>query len=213
MLDTQFYRPIGDIGNPDTFSFPVRYKKVEGASVSRVVIDADRTILEPFVRAAKEFEREGVKAITTSCGFLAIYQQAIQQQLQIPFYASSLLIIPFAAAIVGEPIGIVTASQKSLTTAHLQGVRADGYDVVVQGMDAMPAFTGAIINETIELDEALIKEEMKLVVTQLIEHTPHLRAIVLECTNMPPYISAIREVTNLPVFDITTLTNYINEII
>ena len=36
-----------------------------------------------------------------------------------------------------------------------------------------------------------------------------LGAIVLECTNMPPYAKAIHEATGLPVYDITTLANYV----
>ena len=40
------------------------------------------------------------------------------------------------------------------------------------------------------------------------EH-PEVGAIVLECTNMPPWSKDIHEVTGLPVFDICTLTNYV----
>jgi len=32
-----------------------------------------------------------------------------------------------------------------------------------------------------------------------------VRAIVLECTNLPPYADAVRDATGLPVHDITTL--------
>ena len=34
---------------------------------------------------------------------------------------------------------------------------------------------------------------------------PEIAAIVLECTNMPPYADAVRAATGLPVHDITTL--------
>src|SRR5690625_4719374 len=99
MLDTTFHRPVGDIGNKNTFPFPVSYKKVKGASISRVVKQRDPSLLEPFIQAALEFEREGVKAITTSCGFLAIFQKEIQKQLKTPFFSSSLLQVPLAATI------------------------------------------------------------------------------------------------------------------
>ena len=75
MLDTRFPRIPGDIGNARTFPFPVRYRKVAGASPKRVVEEGDLSLLEPFISAARELEAEGVKAITTSCGFLAMFQK------------------------------------------------------------------------------------------------------------------------------------------
>ncbi len=209
MLDTQFHRPVGDVGNKDTFAYPVEYKKVNGASISRVVREGDAALIKPFVQAAKELEDRGIKAITTSCGFLALYQKEIQQQLGVPFFSSSLLQIPLAGIIAGEPIGVVTASKSSLTESHLKGVDAHQHHVIIKGMDEMPAFSGAIIKEELELDETAIAEEMKQVTAELVTEHPELKAIVLECTNMPPYKEAIRNITNLPIFDITTLINYI----
>jgi Asp/Glu/hydantoin racemase len=43
---------------------------------------------------------------------------------------------------------------------------------------------------------------------RLIALHPDVGAIVLECTNMPPYAKDIQEVTGLPVFDIVTMINY-----
>jgi hypothetical protein len=34
---------------------------------------------------------------------------------------------------------------------------------------------------------------------------PDIGALVLECTNMPPYADAVRRATGLPVHDLTTL--------
>lgn len=209
VLDTHFHRPIGDIGNKDTFSFPVAYKKVKGASISRVVREGDAALIEPFVQAAKELEVKGIKAITTSCGFLALFQKEIQQQLNVPFFSSSLLQIPMAGIIAGEPIGVITASKSSLTEDHLKGVNAYNHHVIIKGMDEMPAFSGTIIKEEIELDERAVAEEMKQVTAEFVAKHPEIKAIILECTNMPPYKHAIREVTDLPIFDITTLVSYI----
>ena len=69
MLDTHFPRIKGDVGNPDSFSYPVRKLTVRGASPDRVVREADPSLLEPFLQAAEQLEREGCAAITTSCGF------------------------------------------------------------------------------------------------------------------------------------------------
>lgn len=211
MLDTKFRRPVGDIGNEKTFSFSVTYKTVKGASVSKVVNKAESTVLELFIESAKALEQKGTNVITTSCGFLAIHQKEIQKQLKVPFFASSLVQIPLVSIIAGGPIGVITASKSHLTEAHLKGVNADRYPLIIEGMDEMPAFYGAIVEENIELNEQVIYEEMRLVTRRLLEKNPRIKAIVLECTNMPPYKSAIREVTDVPIFDIITLTNYIYE--
>ena len=38
---------------------------------------------------------------------------------------------------------------------------------------------------------------------------PEIGAIVLECTNMPPFAKAIEMATHLPVYSIVSLANYV----
>ena len=62
MLDTQFPRPPGDIGNADTWAqlgIPVRMLKVQGASPAKIVQEADPRFVQPFVDAARALEAEG----------------------------------------------------------------------------------------------------------------------------------------------------------
>src|SRR4051812_19836892 len=99
MLDTRFPRPPGDVGNATTWPFPVRYRIVPGASPRRA-IDADPSLLEPFLDAAREVEADGVPAITTSCGFLAVFQRELAGAVRIPVLSSSLLQVPYAARLV-----------------------------------------------------------------------------------------------------------------
>ena len=74
-LDTVFPRVPGDVGNATTFDFPVRFAVVRGASPRRVVHEQDPALLKPFIDAAQELEAAGCRAITTTCGFLALFQQ------------------------------------------------------------------------------------------------------------------------------------------
>src|SRR5213079_770689 len=74
-LDTVFPRIPGDVGNATTFDFPVRFAVVRGASPRRVVHEQDPALLKPFIEAAQELEAAGCRAITTTCGFLALFQQ------------------------------------------------------------------------------------------------------------------------------------------
>src|SRR5262249_12091276 len=94
MLDTRFPRIPGDIGNARTFDFPVRYHRVAGASPDRVVRGKGRELLPLFIRGARMLQGEGVRAITTSCGFLARFQTELAAAARVPLFTSSLLLVP-----------------------------------------------------------------------------------------------------------------------
>ena len=42
----------------------------------------------------------------------------------------------------------------------------------------------------------------------LVARHPDIGAIVLECTNMPPYAAALREVLGMPVYDIYSMITW-----
>jgi Asp/Glu/hydantoin racemase len=211
MLDTVFPRIPGDIGNPATFSFPVRYRTVKGASPQRVVKEADPRLLRPFIEAAQALEREGVGAIATSCGFLAIFQRELADAVQVPVFSSSLLQVPLAHAMLGgnRRIGVLTASAESLTPGHLLGVGIRDIPLVVTGMDDADEFTAAFIRGKPSLDARRVRREMVAAARRMADSCPELGAVVLECTNMPPYAEAVQQVLGIPVFDVVTLIRHV----
>jgi len=211
MLDTKFPRIPGDIGNALTFPFPVRYRKVLGASAARVVKEADPTLIAPFIEAAKELEQEGVCAITTSCGFLAIFHRHLAEAVNVPVFTSSLLQVPLVAAMIGskKKIGIMTASKPHLTELHFKGVGAEGIEKVIYGMEEQEEFTSVFLEGKEEMNVDKVEGEMVKVAKTMIEEHPDVGAIVFECTNMPPFRSAVQKAVNRPVFDIVTLTRYV----
>lgn len=209
MLDTTFERIKGDIGNAASFNVPVVFKTVKDATVTRIVKKQDPTLIEPFIKAAQELETKGVDAITTSCGFLALFQNEIAKEVNIPFYSSSLMQIPIVYSIVGGSVGVLTARKQSLTVNHFQAVQASESPKVIYGMDDMPYFTSAIVDQTKPLNQDEIEKEMIQIAKEMYHEHPEIKAIVLECTNMPPYKKAIQEAVDLPIFDIFTLTNFV----
>ncbi len=212
MLDTVFPRIPGDIGNPLTFPFPVRYRVVRGASPQRVVKEADDRLLEPFIAAARELERGGAGAIATSCGFLAIFQRELADAVRIPVLSSSLLQVPMIRAMLGRDaaVGILTASKASLTERHLEGVGIRDLPLVVAGMDDAEEFTAAFIRGKPSLDHRRVRGEMVEAARKLAASRPDMGALVLECTNMPPYAAAVQEVLKIPVFDVVTLIRHVH---
>lgn len=215
MLDTVFPRIPGDVGNAGTFSFPVRYKTVKGASPQRVVKEADPALLVPFIEAARELEQEGVKAITTSCGFLAIFQKEMAEAVSIPVFTSSLLQIHLAQKIINpkQKVGILTARAQSLTPRHFAGVGLDNIDLIIKGMDDAKEFSGTFIEGKPSLDVDSCRAEMIAAAKKLVSQNSDIGALVFECTNMPPFSKAVQEVVKLPVFDVVTMINYIYSVV
>jgi aspartate/glutamate racemase len=210
MLDTVFPRIPGDVGNASTFPFPVRYRVVEGASVQRVVQEAHPGLLEPFVEAARSLEREGVRAISTSCGFLAIFHREMKEAVNVPMITSSLQQVPMAHSMIREDqkVAVVTARADCLTERHFRGVGIENIPLVVEGLDGAEEFNATISRNRPEGDMDKIGEEVVAAAVRVVKRHPEVGALVMECTNMPPYSKAVQDAVGLPVFDIVTLIKY-----
>lgn len=212
MLDTVFPRLRGDIGNAATFPFPVRYKVVSGALPARVVPEQDNSLLAHFIAAARELETEGVKAITTSCGFLAVYQQELAACVQIPVFTSSLLQIPFIEAMLppGRNIAVITANGQTLGERRLvEAFSAGKVQHSIIGLEDMEEFYSVFVRQRKTLNLAKLTAEISCTAEQVKQRAPQAGAIVLECTNLPPFRQLFQQAAGLPVFDIVTLTGLI----
>jgi hypothetical protein len=96
--ESRLPRIVGDAGNARTWPHPVLYRVVPGAAPGRVVRElAEEELLEPFTEAALQLERAGVDLVTTSCGFLVLFQDRIASRLRVSFLGSSLLQVPWLA--------------------------------------------------------------------------------------------------------------------
>ncbi|MBC8058627.1 MAG: aspartate/glutamate racemase family protein [Rhizobiales bacterium] len=199
MLDTRFPRLVGDIGNPKSFDFPLRYHRVAGASPQRVVRERDTALLQPFIEAGRALVAEGATAITTSCGFLVLFQHELQAALPVPVWSSSLLLLAEL-----KNAGVVTVDATSLGADHLRAAGAPA-DTPIEGLAPGCAFQRCLLEDdaTLDADDACAQTVASAL--RLIERHPRLSTIVLECTNMPPYADAVRAATGRAVHDITTL--------
>jgi len=208
MLDTRFPRPPGDIGHPQSFGVPVRQLVVQGAWPARIVASAaalrDSGLAETFCGHARELERQGARAITTSCGFLVLLQRELQDAVTVPVVTSSLLQLPGLLEL-DEQVGVLTISAEHLGREHLSaaGVAAARQgDVLVQGVDPEGEFARAILGNRGEMDLARAQADVVSAALALKKRAPHLRSVVLECTNMPPYAQAVHEATGFRLFSL-----------
>ena len=205
-LDTHFPRPVGDIGNPNSFDFPVRTVVVRGATARAAVQGDPGALLAPFVRAARRQVDAGAVAIATSCGFLTPLQRALAQAVPVPVATSALLQVAWLAPMLGSGrrVGVLTIDADALGAPHLEAVGAPA-DTPVIGLPRSGALAGAIFGDRDRLDRSRARDEVLAAGRRLVSRHPTVDAIVLECTNLPPYRTALAQALRLPVFDANTL--------
>lgn len=211
MLEARFPRIRGDMGNAETWPFPVQYRVVRGASPDKVVRGGADGLLGKFVGAAKDLVAHGADCITTNCGFLALFQDAIREAAGVPVATSALMQVPMVAAMLppGKRVGILTISKGTLTEEHLRAAGVpEGTPIV--GTDGGREFTDKILGNSPVVDFGKCREDMRDAARELVSAPEDLGAIVLECTNMVPYASDVRKITGLPVYSIYTLVEWLH---
>jgi Asp/Glu/hydantoin racemase len=210
LLDTTFPRIPGDVGNESSYPFPVRIKKVKGATVQRVVYDADPTLRELFVETARELESEGVTAITSSCGFLSPIQKDVAEAVNIPVFLSSLMQVPTVYAMTQRTVAIVTANSQSLTALVCESAGiTSNIPIEVVGMEDVSAFRDPILKDGATLNRKKIEQEMVVRAENLLQQHPEIGSFVFECHNLAPYAQAVQAATGKPVFDIIDFADWV----
>ena len=205
MLEARFPRIPGDMGNAETWPFPVLYKVVKGASPQRVVMEHAAGLRDSFLAAARELVDLGADGITTNCGFLSLLQTDIARHVGVPVATSSLMQAPMIERLLpaGRRVGILTVNAATLTAEHLAAAGV-APDAPLVGTDGGREFTRAIVGNEPRLDVAAAERDILEAGEVLIGRNPQVGAVLLECTNMAPYARALNDHLGLPVYDIVS---------
>jgi len=207
MLEARFPRIPGDMGNGTTWPFPVLFKVVPGASPERVVVGGAAGLLPDFIAAAQELVRLGAEAITTNCGFLSLFQAELAAAAGVPVATSSLMQVPWVQATLpaGKRVGVVTVNKAGLTPRHLAAAGVP-LDTPVTGTEGGREFFRVLIKaEQDDMDVDLARADILDAGRALVAAHPEVGAVVLECTNMPPYAADLAAEIGLPVYDIYSM--------
>ena len=76
-LESYFPKPPGHIKNPSSLTFTTTYEILHGITVPELLNNPTPEMVAPILEAALRLEAQGVKAITGSCGFLALFQEEV----------------------------------------------------------------------------------------------------------------------------------------
>lgn len=212
MIDCHIPFIPGDIGNAQTFNYPILYHGVENVSIERLIENGDMSMMPDVVEAAQYLETQGVRAITSDCGFMLYFQEAVAAAVSIPVMLSSLLQLPFISSLLGtsQSIGILTANAGKLDEKLLDKAFPNRRsELVVAGMETKPSFRSSILLESGHLDSKAIEREVIEVGLELVRSNPGMGAILVECSDLPPYSKALQDAVGLPIFDFTTMIDFV----
>jgi hypothetical protein len=212
MMEAKVPYPPGSPNNARTFPFPVSYATIKGATYDSLIYSPQFDKLrDHFIAAGRDLVERGVKAVIGSCGFMVLFQRELAANLPVPVFSSSLLQMPLIAQTIapGKKIGIITFSGDSLTEKHM-ALATGGLplDYVVHGLESRPAFRAAVHEESGVLDFEAVEADVVAEAIVMQQQNDDLGAILLECTDLPPYAAAVAEATGLPVYDINSLIRW-----
>ncbi|KAG7817786.1 hypothetical protein KL919_003520 [Ogataea angusta] len=208
------HRPPGDPLNELSYQFPVIHEMVKDATVWNVVKKdeySDET-LQNYIDACNRLQQRGAVGVITSCGFLAQVQNRLAAAVEIPVATSSLIQVPFVSMVIGPSklIGVLTFDAEVLGKAHFKGLGISEElqsRIVVKGCPVGGVLRGMIIEGDPYVHDDL-ENEMVGIAKELVGENPSIGAIVLECTQMPPFARAVQKATGLPVYDAITMIDW-----
>ena len=192
MLENTLPRPAGDVGNARTFTFPVAYDVIADAETTRVVEDKAVGLLGNALTTGRRLVALGARAVATS------------SLLQIPLVLQTLR--------PDQSVAVLTVNGATLTEEHLLAVGVDERHLArvgIYGLEETEHFYPMIVGKISELDVHRACAEVVDAACRAVRQDNTIGAFVFECTNLPPYAAAVRRATGLPVWDATSLINWL----
>jgi hypothetical protein len=209
-LDYNYPPAPGDIDHPDSYGYDVHYRCVPGFTFAMCQSGKmTEEVEKEFLEAIKELEAKGVCGFTGDCGFMMFFQGLARRNTHKPVFMSALAQLPAVTCAFSaeEQVLIMTANGHTLEPMrdlirdecgvdtqlkrfHVVGCEdVDGFEAVAEG--------GKV--DVAKCTPGIVKKAQ-----DALKMYPQTRAILLECTELPPYADAIRHATGLPVYDAIT---------
>ncbi|SDI32327.1 aspartate/glutamate racemase family protein [Alteribacillus bidgolensis] len=209
-LDDCWYPTLpGNVANLSTYDFPVVMKVVPGCNQERIHA-GDPTLVSDVISAAKQLEKEGAKVICGACGFFGNYQEQVANSVDIPVFMSSIIQLPWIKTGLKseQTVGVLTADINGLTDKLFDssGVKNTDY-AKIKDLGRLPEFS-AIIESRGSFDNDIVRKEVVNASLELVHENPDMGAILLECSDLPPYAADIQRAAGLPVYDFITMIRW-----
>merc|ERR1719265_2470159 len=216
-LDYDYPPAEGDIDCPASFGYDLYYRCVPGltfevAQAGKFTEEVERN----FSEAIKYLEMKGASAITGDCGFMMAFQIMARKIATKPVFMSALCQVPCITTAFdpNDVILVLTANgdslkaQKDFLNTHC-GFKVDSKRFLIKGCQDLPGFDAVARGEQVDINK--VQPYVVKLAMDTIEKNEDIRAVLMECTELPPYSDAVRAATGLPVWDaITGCDFYVN---
>jgi Asp/Glu/hydantoin racemase/uncharacterized coiled-coil protein SlyX len=213
-LDYNYPPAAGDIDCPASYGYDVIYRMVPGltfemAQSGKMTME----VLKEFKLSVKWLESHGACGITGDCGFMMAFQPIARDVASIPVFMSSMVQCPMVSLAYDkfDRIIILTANDKTLKPQKDTLLSACGFNVdddrfVIIGAQNVDGFDAVAAGEKVDVER--VTPGMVKLCTDAMKKISSIRAIILECTELPPYADALRKETGLPVWDAITCADF-----
>lgn len=196
-LDTAFPRIAGDVAAAATYTEAVDIIRMPQASVAKVVATQpdgiDITAFEDAVASISS----GV--ITTSCGFLGYWQEHLSRLTTQPVITSSLCRLDHLCQQYGRGKVAIVTFDAAVLRAPLYAPLLGDFGGPVIGLEDHHHLRRVIADDLTHLDRGKAEAEL---ISHLSGQLDGIEAVLLECTNLPPYKAALKKACGVAVFDI-----------
>ena len=209
----QLEKLVGNSTNPESFEFTIRYSRVKGANIHTILENPCLKTLQSMIDEAQKMEKQGIKAITTSCGFNSVFQRELSDSVNIPVFTSSLMQVPLVQHMLTkqQSVGIITAKKRALSEKHLENAGiTKQMRVQIKGLEDCSEWNKIFSSPEEDIDIPTVEKDVVSSACSMMKKAD-IGAFVLECTDLPPFSNAIRKATGRPVFDFVTLTNFVHQ--
>jgi len=208
-LDIDYKPHEGDVAHPQSFGYPVYYRKVKGLTydVCKTGI-LDEALEKELNEAIKYLSDKGVAGLTCDCGLSMLFSNQARKATKTPVFLSPLAQLPAISSAFskGEQILIVTgltAELEPLKPVIRDELNLDPHDArfVILACDELPGFKEYIFSQDKPGKDQVKAGLVSLIRAKRKEH-PLIRAVLLEYTALSVFSDGVRCETGLPVFDV-----------
>jgi len=207
-VDLIYPKLPGNVANATTYPFPVLYKTVS-FEIEELFAGSD-SIKKQIVDAAIFLEKQGVRAIVGACGYFAHFQPDVREAVDVPVFLSSLCQLQFIKTSISQKkkVAVFAASGDDIDETLLKKVGTDPDRIRITDVGGMESFAPIRYGKT-TLDNEKLTADICALADSLVKEDPDVGAILLECSDLPPYARAIQSVTGLAVFDFNTMIDLV----